>query len=307
MEVLVPIIGLVIALAVLVRGADIFTSGAKSLGNAFGMSPRAISVLIVGFGSSLPVFAISMTTVLQGSGNIALAYVVGSNITNILLVVGLSALAHGTLRFSGESERTGLPAFVLATVFMALTLSDGAIDRLEALFLFGTFISYTWHVLDGDEASITTRPPIRIQSVGYIIGGLAALVLGASISIDMIERLGSALGISVGLLALTVLAFGTTLPGLVVAIRSVRQNEHTFALGSILGANVFNALFVIGVPGMMNPLKADAFTVKIGLPILVISSLMIVVFAHMMRIRRFEGMMLLILFGYFLTKLIPFL
>jgi cation:H+ antiporter len=307
MEVLVPIIGLIIALAVLARGVDIFTGGAKSLGSAFGMGARTIDVLVVGFGSSLPVLVVSLTALLQGSSDIALAYVVGSNIANILLILGISAFALGTLHVKADRDGTGITVFVLATVFMVLMLQDGVVDRLEALFLLGSCVAYVWHLRDGGEEGTIIRPSIRIQSVGYVIGGLAAIVVGALISIDMIGRLGTLLDVSLGLLALTVLAFGTTLPSLIGAIRSARHNDHALVIGSILSAHVFNTFFIIGILGMVTALTTDAVTVKVGLPILVASSLMVVIFAQVMRIGRFEGMMLLILFGYFLAKLIPFI
>lgn len=304
MEFLIPLIGLSIALIALIRGAEIVTSGAVSLGDGFGVRIHVRNTLMIGLGTSLPVAMIGVCAVLRDSSDIVLPYVVGSHIAGILLVLGFTALARVTLRLDTDTKRTEIPSFVLGTLLMVLALMDSSIDRLEAFFLIGTFLVYGGHLLQGNQEGESIRTPIRIQSVGYIIGGLAALAFGAVISIDMIERLASVLTIPIEFLAMTLLAVGTTFPSIIRAVRHARQHESSPVLGTILGSCISNALFVVGISGMLTPLTAHTGTMQVGLLFLLVASSILVVFVTMMHIRRFEGMMLLILFGFFLAKLI---
>jgi cation:H+ antiporter len=311
MEIIIPILGLLVALAVLVRGADVFVDGATALGGALGMSSFAIGVLIVGFGTSLPEFASSFAAVLQGSTDIAIANVVGSNITNVLLIVGLTTIIGGAIYIKQDLLKTELPVFFIATTHVVFSLRDGVIDRLESVLLLGTFAAYVWYLFvesrNGTSEGQDQRPPIRMQSIGFIIGGLAALILGAKISVDMIERLGEALSIPVGLISITVLAIGTSLPELFVSVRAALRKEVDLAIGNIFGSNAFNALFVIGIPGLLMPLTADTITMELGLPVMIAASLILVIAGLSTRIMRWEGIMMLMFFAFFIAKLTVYL
>jgi cation:H+ antiporter len=310
MEILIPIIGLILGLVVLVRGADIFVDGATSIGRSLGMSQFIVGVLIVGFGTSLPEFASSFAAALGGATDIAIANVIGSNITNVLLIVGLTTIIGGTLYIKQDLIQTELPVFFIATTHVVFSLRDGVIDRLEAALLLSTFGAYVWYLLaqsgdkDGDGAA---RPPIRMHSIGYIIGGLAALIVGAKISVNMITELGELLAIPVGLISITVLAIGTSLPELFVSVRAALRNELDLAIGNIFGSNAFNALFVLGIPGILMPLQADTITMELGLPVMIAASLILVIAGLSRRIMRWEGIMMLMFFAFFIIKLAVYL
>lgn len=315
MEIALWSLGLLASLFILVRGADAFVDGAKEAGASFGLSKFIIGVLIVGFGTSLPEFASSFAAALKGATDIAIANVVGSNITNILLIVGLTSFFGGTIIIRQDLIRTELPVFFIATTHFIVSLWDGVIDQVESLLLLGTFAAYVWYLVtkpeehEGSEVVETAseRTKVTLRSVLLIVGGLVALLIGAKFSVDMIENIGGALAVPVGLISITVLAIGTSLPELFVSVRAALKKEHELAIGNIFGSNAFNALFVIGVPGVLAPLTADTIVMQLGIPVLLASSAILFVSGLSKRIMRWEGVMLLIFFAFFMAKLSAFL
>ncbi len=310
-EILVPALGLLLGLALLVRGSDFFVDGAKAVGGAFGMSPFAIGVLIVGFGTSLPEFASSFAAAMGGATDVAIANVIGSNITNILLIVGLATFIGGALHIKQNLLTSELPVFAIATIHVVFALRDGILDRLESLLLLGTFCAYLWYLFveSRHEDGVERRGEGRVspRHIGLLAGGLVLLIVGAKISVDMIEQLGVVLAIPAGLISITVLAIGTSLPELMVTVRSAIKKEHEVAIGNIFGSNAFNALFVLSVPGLLRPLQADMLTMELGLPIMIAASLILFVAGLSRRVHRWEGFMMLAFFAFFIAKLTVYL
>ncbi len=303
---------LVVGILLLVRGADWFVDGAKALGATLGMSRFAVGVLIVGFGTSLPEFTSSLVGALQGTPEIVLANVIGSNIANILLIIGLLVVIGGSVVVKQDLIRTELPVFFIATTHFLFAVWDGQLDRIEALLLLGTFAAYMWYLFiesrEGNSAEAKeTRPPLSLHSIGLIVVGLAALIGGAKLSVDMIVTIGSALSVPIGFITITVLAIGTSLPELFVSLRAAMRKEHDLAIGNIFGSNAFNALFVAGVPGLFFTLDVDHISAELGVPVLLAASAILFVAGLSRRIMRWEGIMLLLFFGFFMAKLITYL
>lgn len=311
LEIIIPTLSLILGLAILVRGADYFVDGAKAIGSAFGMSAFAVGVLIVGFGTSLPEFASSFAAVLNGATDVAIANVVGSNITNILLIVGLATCIGGALHVKQNLLTSELPVFAIATLHVVFSLRDGTLDRLEALLLLCTFFAYLWYLFvesrKGEKQRSEGEKRVHTRHITLLVGGLTLLIVGATISVDMIEQLGVVLNVPGGLISITVLAIGTSLPELMVTVRSAFRNEHEVAIGNIFGSNVFNALFVLGVPGLLTPLVADQITMELGLPIMVAASLILFIAGLSGRVHRWEGLMMLAFFVFFIAKLTVYL
>jgi cation:H+ antiporter len=310
-EIIAPIITLCIALFILIKGADAFIDGAKDVGASLGMSSFAIGVLIVGMGTSLPEFASSFAAALQGSTEIVIANVVGSNITNILLIVGIVALVGGTIRVKKDLLVSELPVFFIATTHFLLALWDGVIDRVEAFLLLGTFLAYLWYLFvesadDHPDAVSVVRPKLERKSVMLIVFGLVGLLVGAKYSVDMIVEIGTLLSVPVAFLSITVLAIGTSLPELLVSLKAVLKKEHELGIGNIFGSNVFNMLLVVGVPGVLMQLQADAIVMTLGLPVLLAASLILFVAGLSKRIMRWEGIMMVMFFAFFIVKLTAF-
>jgi cation:H+ antiporter len=303
---------LVGALFVLVRGADLFVTGAKQVGVAFGMSSFAIGVLIVGLGTSVPELASSLAAVFSGSTEIVLANVVGSNITNILLIVGVLAAFGGPVLISKNLLKTELPIFFIATVHFVASVYDGMIDRIEALLLVGTLIAYIWYLLsssDKTEVTGTTeeRMGVQIKSIVFIVFGLTAVLVGAHYTVTMAVNIGTGLAIPIGLVSIVAIAIGTSLPELSVSLQAIRNNETELAIGNIFGSNAFNILMVAGIPGLITPLAADAIVMELGLLVLVAASLILFVSGLARQIQKWEGVMMLLFFAFFLVKLVEFI
>lgn len=299
------------ALFVLVRGADLFVAGAKQVGTAFGMSNFAIGVLIVGLGTSVPELASSLAAVFNGTTEIVLANVVGSNITNILLIVGVLAILGGPIMINKNLIKTELPIFFIATVHFVASVYDGVVDRIEALLLVGTLIAYIWYLLSSSKktnhsSDKKNREAVQLSSIVFIILGLAAVLIGAHYTVASAVILATGLAVPIGLVSIAAIAIGTSLPELFVSIQAVRNNETDLAIGNIFGSNAFNILLVVGIPGLLTPLMADVVVMELGLLILVAASLILFVTGLARQIQKWEGVMMILFFIFFLVKLIAF-
>lgn len=313
-DLILSFVYLLVSLFILVRGADMFVDGAKSVGASWGMSSFAIGVLIVGFGTSLPEFASSVVAAIAGVPEIVVANVVGSNITNILLIVGLLAVVGGTITIQKNLLKSELPVFFIATTHFILSLWDGIIDRWEGVLLLGTFGAYLWYLLvearGEDSLSLKRkgrRPALEIKSFALIAVGLIGLLVGAKYSVDMIGNIAMALAVPIGFVSITVLAIGTSLPELVVSLRASMKKDLELAVGNIFGSNAVNMLVVGGVPALFVTLPADQIVQELGISVLLASSLILFVAALSGRVMRWEGIMMILFFGFFLVKLTTFL
>ncbi len=300
------------ALFVLVRGADVFIDAARDCGKSLGMSSFAIGVFIVGFGTSLPELASSLAGALGGAPELVVANVVGSNITNILLIIGFMAVLAGRIVIQQELLKTELPLFVISQCLMVAVIIDGAVDRIEALFLLVLFSAYVWYVMveskNGDgEADHTKRPKLTATTVVLMVLGLAAVLVGAKYTVDMVVNIATLLTIPVGLVTITAVAIGTSLPELFVTLRAIRSKHTELAMGNIFGSNTFNALVVVGIPGLLVPLTVDSVVMQLGLWYMIAASFMIFVIGLSRQVMRWEGLMMLIFFAFFLYKLAMFL
>lgn len=309
---LISIITLVVALFVLIKGADAFIDGAKEVGMAFGMSAFAVGIFIVGFGTSLPELASSLAAALSGSTELVAANVVGSNITNILLIVGVMAVLAGRVLIEQDILKTELPLFVISQTIMLATIVDGRVDRFEGFFLLAVFAAYVWYVMveakrGGASDDGSSRPKLAGNSILFILLGLAAVLAGAHYTVESAVALATAMAIPIGLVSITAVAIGTSLPELTVTIQSIRRRQSELAMGNIFGSNTFNALVVLGIPAVLVPLTVDEVVLQIGIWYLVAASLMIFVIGLSRQVMRWEGLMMVIFFVFFLTKLAVFL
>lgn len=314
-QILVWTLYLTAALFALVRGADMFVIGAKQVGASLGMSKFAIGVLIVGFGTSLPELASSIAAALDGSTEIVVANAVGSNITNILLVVGVLAALGGRVVIKRDLIKTELPIFFIASTHFLAVVWDGQVDRLEAVLLLGTFCAYMWYLFvearSEDSVELTKknggRPRLQAKSLAFILMGVAAVLVGAHFTVEMVVNIATSMSVPLGLVSIGAIALGTSLPELFVSLNALKTGEAELAIGNIFGSNAFNMLVVIGVPALITPLIADEVVMELGIPVLLAASLIFFVNGLAKQIMRWEGMMMLLFFGFFVIKLIEFI
>lgn len=312
---LVPAVFLVAALFTLVRGADVFVLGAKQIGASLGMSKFAIGVLIVGIGTSLPELASSVAAVLGGQPEIPIANAVGSNITNILLVVGVLVAVGGRIVIKRDLIKTELPIFAIATIHFVMMLQDGVVDRIEAVLLLGTFCAYIWYLFSEAESEDDVdiikdkgrRPQLRFKALVFIVLGVAAVLIGAHYTVENVVVIATALSVPIGLVSILAIAIGTSLPELFVSLQAIKSGETEMAVGNIFGSNTFNMLMVIGVPALISPLVAGDVVMQLGVPILVAASIILFISGLARQIMRWEGLMFLLFFVFFLVKLTDFI
>lgn len=257
---LLNVILLVVGFIILIKGADIFVDGASSVAANFKVSKMLIGLTIVAFGTSAPEFAVSVKSLISGNGDIVLGNVIGSNILNILLILGCSAMFH-SLTVKNNTVKKELPITMLITTLFAVLLSDkyfdsGAINtftRSDGFVLILFFLVFIYYLISMTRNKINDdQDTSDVLSMGkafiYTIGGIVGIVLGSNFVVESASYLASALGVSERMISLTIIALGTSLPELVTSVTATRKGEYDIAIGNVVGSNIFNIGMVIGVP-----------------------------------------------------------
>ena len=303
-----PCIAIVAGLALLVWSADLFVEGAASTARHFGMSPLLVGMIIVGFGTSAPEMAVSAFSALEGSPGIALGNAYGSNITNIGLILGLTAIIS-PIAVHSRVLRKELPLLAALTAIAALQLWDGQITRLEAVVLltvFGGLMFWTIRqgLLDGADHlaqevqhELDAHPmPLRPALV-RLLAGLVLLVVSSRALVWGAVEVATFFGVDDLVIGLTIVAIGTSLPELASSLVAVRKGEHDIALGNILGSNLFNTLAVVGIAGAISPMSAGPEVFSRDIMTVGVLTLSLFLFGYGFRgpgrINRFEGAVLL--------------
>lgn len=258
-------IAVVFGLALLVWSADRFVEGSASTARHFGMSPLLIGMVIIGFGTSAPEMVVSALAASQGNPGIALGNAYGSNITNIALILGVTALIS-PIAVHSQLLRKELPILTLVTALAAWQLWDGEITRLDASVLLavlgGLMAWIIWQGMQKNEDALggeieqeldVRAMPIR-PAIFWLVVGLALLIVSSRILVWGAVEIAHGFGVSDLIIGLTIVAIGTSLPELASAIIATRKGEHDMALGNILGSNLFNTLAVVGIAGAIHPM-----------------------------------------------------
>lgn len=258
-------IALIIGLALLVWSADRFVEGASATARHFGMPPLLIGMVIVGFGTSAPEMVVSALAASQGNPGIALGNAYGSNITNIALILGITALI-APIAVHSQVLRKELPILAVVTAIAAWQLIDGHITRLDAVVLLLVFaVVMGWSIWQGmkkndDPMGAEMAQELEAQklpiggAVVRLITGLVLLIISSRILVWGAVEIAQGFGVSDLVIGLTVVAIGTSLPELASSVIAARKGEHDIALGNIVGSNLFNTLAVVGIAGVIHPM-----------------------------------------------------
>jgi len=333
MELFIWAVVFAVSLVLVVKGADWFLDSAEKIGLAMGLSSFVIGVVIVGLGTSLPELVAALAAIVHGAGELVAANVVGSNIANILLIVGLTAAISGKLAVSKSLIDLDIPLLTIATVFGVAVMADGVVMPIEAWFLILSFVVFLIYSMrngnspeEGGEISqlfsFKRRPKIEITNIGddpkteggrlslrdflWLFVGLGALVLGGHYLVESVIGVSGILGIGVGVISLVAVAVGTSLPELAVSIKAVFSGKHEVALGNIFGSNVFNILLVLGLPGIFVPLVVDQTTFTLGLPVMIAATFFFVLSGISKRIHSYEGTLYILMYIFFVGKIFGF-
>ncbi len=313
-----PGIALVAGMVLLIFSADKFVDGAAVTAKYFGLPPILIGILVIGFGSSMPEMVISGIAAGQGNPGLALGNALGSNISNIALILGVTAIISPIVTGSTVLKRE-LPLLMFVTAVMALLFYyDGVLDRIDALILMVTFLFVMgWSIYAGVttpddqfgemvEIELQDSMPIR-RALIYLVVGLVMLVISSRIMVWGGVEIATELGISDLVIGLTIVAIGTSLPELASCIAAVRKNEHDLALGNVIGSNMFNTSIVIGVTGLLSPTTVDPDILNRDIPVLIILTIILFMMCYGFRsegpgrINRWEGVLLLMAYVGYIT------
>jgi cation:H+ antiporter len=306
---LLPFILLGVGLALLVSGAELLVSGASALARTFGVGPTVIGLTVVAFGTSSPELAVSLGASLAGEPDVALGNVVGSNIYNVLLILGLSALV-APLAVDARLVRRDVPVMIVVSVVTLVLAADGVVGRLDGLILFGGLMLWLiWSVREaranGRIPAGTTGPeaqplvgghppgPRRAVSIGRIAVGLVLLGVGAQGLVQGAVALAAVAGVSPLVVGLTVVAVGTSLPEMATSIVASRRRESDISVGNVVGSNIFNLGSVLGIAALISPISVAPAALALDLPVMVgVAAACLPLFFTGTRISRWEGALL---------------
>ena len=312
---LIHILLLVLGFVFLIKGADIFVDGASSTAQNFKVSKMLIGLTIIAFGTSAPEFAVSMNALASGNTDMVLGNVIGSCITNSLLILGFAAVIH-PVKVKVNTVRKELPlcllfSTALVVLFLDIRLANGIANQISRsdgiiILLFFTIflyylISLTKHKKEIDEDE---KPKFGIfKSLLYVVIGLLGIIFGSDLVVDNSSGIAKILGLSDRLIALTIIAIGTSLPELVTTMVSSKKGEQDLLIGNIIGSNIFNICVVLGIPVVIYGAITPSSFHPVDLIMLVLSSLLLFVFAETNKtISKLQGfIMLAIYFIYYIV------
>lgn len=317
MEIILSILFLVLGLGVLVKGADFLVSGASSLAQKLNVSPIVIGLTVVAFGTSAPELVVSVTSALQGSTTLALGNVIGSNIANILLILGISSVVYPLTVHRNTVFKEIPMSFLAAVVLTVLALQNlidinnlsplfmgmegfaGTVTRSNGIVLLSFFIIFIYYTFGIAKVSGNVEPEIikrkATVSVLLIVLGLLGLMLGSKLFVDGSINIAKSFGVSETLIGLTVVAIGTSLPELVTSVVAAYRRRVDIAVGNVVGSNIFNIFFVLGITSVVRELPLPTVVVTDILILFGATILLLVLLFIRTKhsISRFEGSLML--------------
>ena len=302
---IVQVLLLLLGLALIVFGADWLVDGSSAIARKAGISEFVIGLTIVGFGTSCPELVVSLTGALQGNADISVGNVVGSNVFNTLLILGLTAVI-APVAVTRSNRRRDIPIALLVTLlFAAAALTDGRITRVEGIVFLLVFAAYMYYCFKSDQGAdeeAEEKVHSIFMAIVLVFAGLAGLIFGGQLFVNNATAIARALHVSDKFIAITLLAGGTSFPELATCIVAAAKKKDQLALGNVLGSNVFNILLILGTSAVVIPLSTVALT-WVDLGVLLSSAALIWVWTytgHRDRIDRWEALlMLLLFFGYY--------
>ena len=256
---IVNILILLVGFVILIYGADIFVDGASSLARNFKLSPMLIGLTIVAFGTSAPEFAVSIQSLIINNGDMILGNVIGSNILNTFLILGVCALIH-SLTVKNNTVKKELPiALLLTTLFIVLmsdslfSLGDNSFTRQDGIVLLLFFLVFIYYLISmmRNKIDADQDTPIKyttFKSILLTILGIVGIIMGSRFVVDGASTIAELLGVSQRMISLTIVALGTSLPELTTSIAATRKGEYDIAIGNVIGSNIFNIGIVVGLP-----------------------------------------------------------
>jgi len=308
MELLLPFIIFVVSLTVLIKASDYFTGAAEQVGLICGMSPFAVGVVIVSIGTSLPELISSLVAVSSNSPEIVAGNVIGSNVANIFLILGVGAIIGRELSIKHDLIRVDLPLLLASAFFLALTCWDGVFTRPEAILFVAALVVFLLYLLkdgkgaptDGEEV---VSAPFTIKPFAIMLISAVFVFFGATYTIDSVIAISETMNVGKEVVAVSAVALGTSLPELMVTISAVKKKNSEMIVGNVLGSNIFNTFAVMGIPGLFAGLSVPENMVSTGITTMLIATVLFFGVTQDKHVTRWEGLMFLLMYIYFIGKI----
>ncbi len=309
---------LVISLVILVKSADYFIASSEKVGLILGISPFFIGVTIVAFGTSLPELLTSIFAVWDNAGEIVAGNVIGSNIANILLVAGLTAVIAGKIKIKRDIVNLDLPLLLSATAGLTVMIAwDRIINFYEGVVALLFYFVYFFYLYKTRQDTVSEElqkkweetkakiaaPKMTFSLIAVLVLSGIFLVVGAKLTVISALKISTLLGITASAIALSAIAVGTSLPELAVTIRAANNGNGDMAIGNIFGSNLFNGSFIIGVSSLLGDLPISSDILFIAIPFLVIATVLYTFSGLSQRVYNYEGAMFVLIYVIFLAKL----
>ena len=310
MSIILQFVLLIVGFVFLIKGSDFFVDGASSIASLLKIPTIIVGLTIVAFGTSAPEAAVSITSAITGNNAMAVSNVIGSNLFNILMVIGISALL-GELLMEKSVLNKDLPFLVGITIlFAAFIIIGWNVSQIEGIILLIILIAYVAYLIKSakksDNANVVEKPKFTLpQSIIFILIGLAGIVLGGDLVVNSASDIAIALGMSETLVGLTIVAIGTSLPELVTSLTALKKGENQLVIGNVIGSNIFNILFVLGASSAITAISLDS-SMLIDVTFMVFVTVLCFIFGKTQdKFDRKEGAILVALFiGYMIFAIL---
>lgn len=304
---IIDILGIILGIFCVLRGADKLTDGAVSIAQRLNMAPIVIGLTVVALGTSMPELFVSLTSALQGVTDIAVANVIGSNIFNVLLIAGVSATV-APMMIMRTTVRRDIPVVIIASALLLACGLYGEITRAMGIGFLLLMVAYTIYAIRtakaDDSEDVEQKGYSWIKAIMLFILGLALLIVGSNVFVTCATSVAEVFGISDAIIGLTIVAGGTSLPELATSVVAARKGQSAIAMGNVLGSCVYNILLIIGVTGTISPLVIQGITpIDFGMMLLSIILLWLFSFTKF-KLERWEGIILSLLFLAYMAWLI---
>jgi cation:H+ antiporter len=307
MSLLLWIILFIISLAVLVKSSDLFIDSSEKIGLFLGLPSFIVGVIIVAFGTSLPELVSSIIAVVEGSSEIVVGNALGSNITNIFLVLGITAVIGREFSINYNLMRVDLPFLLGSAILVALMLLDSVFSLTEALISLVCLSIYIFNSLRTKNGEDEQKPE-RPKALTWVL--LAAspvfVYLGAKYTVRSVIQISTLLGIGSEVIALSAVALGTSLPEVVVSIAAARRGNPEMSVGNIIGSNIFNTFAVLGIPALIGPLAIPSNIRSFAIPVFLGATVLCILVTMERKVNRWSGSLFLIFYIFFIGKLFNF-
>lgn len=303
------IVILIASLALLVFSSKHFAKASEKIGNAFGVPQFLIGAILVAVGTSAPELFTSIFAAINNVGTVVSANVVGSNIANILLGIGFAGLVASHITFNKEENASDLHFLIATTAILVMTLADGEFTKIEALAMFLSYFMYIVHCFKSQGVFASIYSKIKSYSAFdknillVFALSLGAILVSAHFTIESLLNISEQIGLAPAAISATIVAIGTSLPEIAVAISAARAKNYGLALGDIVGSNIFNSTMVMAIPSLFGTLTVHSTILSFGLPMLIISTGLLTFSVLTEKISSKESSLYIILFMLFAGKL----